>query len=185
MINLSELTGGTFFGGRYGMSDGTIVNYKNWEISFDYYDLYSGKFNQRFTRVFVPITSKDNFRFEIYNNGIIRSVEKLFGAQDVEIGIKGFDKKFILKANNEFKLKKLLQNPNLRSLIEKESEFNFQISNYKGIWEEKTENLELSFFVQGEIKSMEKLNSLLDIFKITLENLEENHSITKPAANHR
>lgn len=178
--NFSELTGGTFFSGRYGMSDRAIVNYKNWEISFDYYDLYSGKFNQRFTRIFVPITSKDNFRFEIYNNGIIRSVEKFFGAQDVEIGIKGFDKKFILKANNEFKLKKLLQNSNLRSSIEKESEFNFQISNYKGIWEEKTENLELSFFVKGEIKSIEKLRSLLDIFKITLENLEENHSITKP-----
>lgn len=171
----SELTGGTFFTGRYGMLDGTIVNYKNWNIVFDYYDLYSGKFKQRFTRIFVPIDSRDNFKFEIYNNGIIRSVEKFFGAQDIEIGIKEFDKKFILKANNEFKLKRLLQNSTLRSLIKKEAEFNFQISNYKGIWEEETTNFELSFFAKGEIKSIETLNSLLNIFKITLESLEESH----------
>ncbi|MFY0481538.1 hypothetical protein ACI6PS_02950 [Flavobacterium sp. PLA-1-15] len=181
--HFSESTGGTFFSGRYGKLDGTIVNYKNWDIVFDYYDLYSGKFNQRFTRIFVPIDSRDSFKFEIYNNGIVRSVEKFFGAQDIEIRIKEFDKKFILKANNEFKLKKLLQNSTLRSLIEKEAEFNFQISNYKGIWGEKTTGFELSFFAKGEIKSIETLNSLLDIFKITLESLEENHSITKPSAN--
>ena len=95
----SNLNGGTFFEGQYGMLDGTIINYKNWVITFDYFDLYSGKYKERFTRIYVPLNSKDDFRFEIYNNGIIRTIEKIFGAQDIEIGIKEFDKRFILKSN--------------------------------------------------------------------------------------
>lgn len=175
--SFSEQAGGIFFEGQYGMLDGTIITYKNWKIVFDYYDLYSGKFNERFTRVFVPIVSLDDFKFEIYNNGIIRSIEKIFGTQDIEIGIKEFDKQFILKTNNGFKLKKLLLNQQIRQLLEIQKEVNFEISNYEGIWEKETESLELSFFVKGEIKSIETLNSLLDIFKLVLDNLTENHSI--------
>lgn len=180
--SFSEQTGGTFFEGQYGMLDGTIIPYKNWKIVFDYYDLYSGKFNERFTRIFVSIVSLDNFRFEIYNNGIIRSLEKIFGAQDIEIGIKEFDKRFILKANNGFKLKKLLINPQIRQLLEIQNEVNFEISNYKGIWEKETQDLELSFFVKGEIKSIETLSSLLDLFKLVLDNLAENQSINNKAS---
>lgn len=180
--SFSEQTGGTFFEGQYGMLEGTIISYKNWKIVFDYYDLYSGKFNERFTRIFVSIVSLDNFRFEIYNNGIIRSIEKIFGAQDIEIGIKEFDKRFILKANNGFKLKKLLINPQIRQLLEIQNEVNFEISNYKGIWEKETQDLELSFFVKGEIKSIETLSSLLDLFKLVLDNLAENKSINNKAS---
>jgi len=180
--SFSEQTGGTFFEGQYGMLDGTIISYKNWKIVFDYYDLYSGKFNERFTRIFVPIVSLDDFRFEIYNNGIIRSIEKIFGAQDIEIGIKEFDKRFILKANNGFKLKKLLLNPRIRQLLEIQKEVNFEISNYKGIWEKKTPELELSYFVKGEIKSIETLSSLLDLFKLVLDKLVENQSIDNKAS---
>ena len=179
--SFSEQTGGTFFEGQYGMLDGTIISYKNWKIVFDYYDLYSGKFNERFTRIFVPIVSLDDFRFEIYNNGIIRSIEKIFGAQDIEIGIKEFDKRFILKANNGFKLKKLLLNPRIRQLLEIQKEVNFEISNYKGIWEKETQELDVSFFVKGEIKSIETLSSLLDLFKLVLDNLVENQSIDNKA----
>ncbi len=175
--SFSKQSGGTFFEGEYGMLDGTIVSYKNWKIVFDYYDLYSGKFNERFTRVFVPIVSLDDFRFEIYNNGIIRSIEKFFGAQDIEIGIKEFDKRFILKSNNGFKLKKLLLNPQIRQLLEFQKEVNFEISNYKGIWEKESQELELSFFLKGEVKSIETLNFLLELFKLVLDNLAENHSI--------
>lgn len=180
--SFSEQTGGTFFEGQYGMLDGTIISYKNWKIVFDYYDLYSGKFNERFTRIFVSIVSLDNFRFEIYNNGIIRSIEKIFGAQDIEIGIKEFDKRFILKANNRFKLKKLLINPQIRQFLEMQNEVNFEISNYKGIWEKETQDLELSFFVKGEIKSIETLSSLLDLFKLVLDNLAENKSINNKSS---
>jgi len=179
--SFSEQTDGFFFKGEYGMLDGTIITYKNWKIIFDYYDLYSGKFNERFTRVFVPIDSLDDFKFEIYNNGIIRSIEKIFGAQDIEIGITEFDKRFILKANNGFKLKKLLQNPQIRQLLEIQKEVNFEISNYKGIWEKETNDYELSFFIKGEVKSIETLNSLLTLFKLVLDNLTDNHSINNKA----
>jgi len=181
--SFSEQTGGTFFEGQYGKLDGTIVAYKNWQIVFDYYDLYSGKFHERYTRIFVSINSLDDFKFEIYNNGIIRSIEKILGAQDIEIGVKEFDRRFILKSNNGFKLKKLLQNPELRKLLEIQKEVNFEVSNYKGIWEKENESYELSFFAKGEIKSYETLNSILEIFKLVLDSLAENNSIDIKASN--
>ena len=87
-----------------------------------------------------------------------------------------------MKANNGFKLKKLLINPQIRQLLEIQNEVNFEISNYKGIWEKETQDLELSFFVKGEIKSIETLSSLLDLFKLVLDNLAENQSINNKAS---
>lgn len=181
--NFSKQLGGIYIEGQYGQLDGTLVSYDGWNIKFDYYDLYSGKFSSRFTRVFVSINSLDNFRFEVYNNGAIRSIEKIFGAQDIEIGIKEFDNKYILKSNDGFKLKKLLQNQEIRKLIQSQKEVNIEISNYRGIWEKEVDELELSFFVQGEIKSIEILISLLNLFKLILDNLAEDNSIEKKATN--
>lgn len=125
------------------------------------------------TRVIAPITLKDNFKFEIYREGFVRKIEKLFGAQDIEIGYPDFDKAFTIKSNNESKIKTLLRNKEIRNLISSQTEVNIQISNYQGIWEkELPENeFELSYFIDDEIKDIETLKSLLELFKLILDDL--------------
>lgn len=169
----SDQTNGTFKEGYSWQSDSTEIEYKNWKIVFDNYRLWSGKYSTQMTRVIAPITLKDHFKFEIYNEGFTRKIEKLFGAQDIEIGYPDFDKAFTIKSNNEFKIKTLLRNKELRNRIAIQKEVNIHISDQKGIWEQKLpENeFELSYYIDGEIDNLETLNSLLELFKILLNEM--------------
>ena len=157
------------------LSDRTEIRYKCWSIFFDYYNITSGKFSHRMTRVIAPIIAVDDFRFELYRNGFVRKIEKIFGAQDVEIGRAEFDKAFVIKTNNEFRIKTLLQNQKIRSLIEAQKDVSIIISDQKGIWEGNLPKgeLELAFYADGEIKDFEVFKSLLLLFKQLLDKLEE------------
>lgn len=166
-------TGGTFKVGYSWISDSTEIEYKNWKIIFDNFTVWSGKYSSETTRIIAPITLSTNFRFEIYREGFIRKIEKLFGAQDIEIGYPEFDTAFTIKSNNEFKIKTLLRNKDIRSILESQKEVNLIISDKKGIWEEKLpENeFELSYYLDGEVHDFEILKSLLQLFKLVLDEL--------------
>jgi hypothetical protein len=166
-------TKGTFKEGYSWRPDSNEIEYKNWKIVFDNYKLWSGKYSAQMTRIVVPITLKDHFKFEIYNEGFVRKIEKLFGAQDIEIGYPDFDKAFTIKSNNEFKIKALLRNKDLRNRIALQKEVNIQICDQKGIWENKLpENeFELSYYMDGEVDNIETLNSILELFKILLDQM--------------
>jgi hypothetical protein len=172
-------TNGTFTEGYSWNSDSTTIEYKQWKIVFDHYTLWSGKYSSKMTRVIAPITLNDNFKFEIYNEKLIRKIEKLFGAQDVEIGYPDFDKAFAIKSNNEHKIKTLLRNKEIRNLIESQKITNIQICSNKGIWEEELPKgeFELSYFTDGEIDDIKILKSLLLLFNLMLDNLFEINSI--------
>jgi hypothetical protein len=85
----------------------------------------------------------------------------------------------VIKANNEFKIKSLLQNHKIRNLIEVQKEMNIEVSDQKGIWEEKLpeKEFELSYFMEGEIKDVEELKLLLRLFKEILDELYQMKSI--------
>lgn len=166
-------TNGTFAEGYSWRSDSTTIEYKNRKIVFDNYRLWSGKYSTLLTRVVVPISVRDNFKFEIYNEGLIRKIEKLFGAQDIQIGYPDFDKAFTIKSNNEFKTKALLRNKEIRNSIATQKEVNIQICNQKGIWEQilPENESELSYYTDEEIDNLKTLNSLLELFKLLLDEM--------------
>ncbi|MFH6936503.1 hypothetical protein [Flavobacterium sp. FlaQc-30] len=171
---------GTFKEGYSWRSDSTEIKYKHWKITFDNYTLWSGKFRAIMTRIIVPITLHDNFNFEVYNEGFIRKVEKLFGAQDIEIGYPDFDKTFTIKSNNDTKTKALLRNKEIRDLISSQKEVNIQICNQKGIWEEKLpkNEFELSYYCDGKVLDLNILKSLLELFKLLLDEMLQITAIT-------
>ena len=183
----AKIIDGVFIEGISWHSDRTEVQYQNWKVVFENYTLWSGKYSTETTRIFVSFISLDDFRFEIYRNGFVRKIEKLFGAQNIKIGREEFDRAFIIKANNEFKIKKLLQNQKVRSCLENLKELNIQVCDQYGIWENKLpeRELQLSFFTEDEIKDLEVLKLILDLFKEMLNELFKMKSITenKPAAN--
>ena len=174
---------GKFIEGESWHSDRTEVDYNNWKIIFDNYTEYkiSGghSFEQIYTRITVPFISIDNFRFDIYHSNLIYNIGKIFGAQDIEIGNSEFDKKFIVKANNEFKTKSLFNDKKICTKILNQKHFNLQISDQRGIWEHKLPEgeLELSFFVENEILDIERLKFLNELFKDLINKLHAIKSI--------
>jgi len=158
----SNEIGGNFIKAVAWHSAKTEIEYKGFHILFDNYTIYSGKYSQILTRCRFGFNSDQNFRFQIYRNGIARTIEKIFGAQDIKIGFDDFDKSFIIKSNDDFKIFNLLKDEKIRNLIEAQDEVNIVLSNQKGIWEEMLpENeFELCYYTEKRIKNMEELKKI-------------------------
>ncbi len=164
-------TNGKYLEPKYDEDAKTEVAYGELKILFDYYTNYitvGGQNHEKtYTRVIFAYKAVDNFRFEIYDNGFIRSIEKIFGAEDIEIGKPDFDKKFIVKSTSPIKIRTFLQNEKIRNSIESLKEVNILVSDCKGIWGKKLpeKEFELTYFSSNRIKSTEELKTLLNLFK--------------------
>lgn len=174
---LAKETNGEYIPPKYDESAKTEVMYGEWKITLDYFINYitvGGQNHEKtYSRVIFAYQAVDDFRFEIYNNGFIRSIEKIFGAQDVEIGRADFDKKYIIKSNHPFKIKSFLQNEEIRKEIESLKEVNILVSDQKGIWEEKLpeKEFELSYFASKKIKDIAEFKVLLSLFEKMIDEL--------------
>ncbi len=163
----AEKIGGEYIPRKHWNSDRTLFHYKNFKIYFDYFTYYtSGKasLSKTFTRVVNPYKSNDDFQFNIYEDELIFKIAKIFGFQDVKIGKEEFDKKYIIKTNNEQKLKNIFNSTTLQKKIENFENASLLISKKYGVWEEELpENeYELSFVLNYHVKDLETLTKSKD-----------------------
>jgi hypothetical protein len=185
-LRFAKEINGIFIEGKSWESDKVISQYKNFDILFDNYTLWSGKYNQIYTRIIVPFYSETDFEFEIYRGDIMTWLEFFFGSQDIKIGRPEFDKQFVVKSNSELKIKTLLQNQKIRTFIQSQKKGNLEISKCNGIWKPKIvkNNFQLSFFIEGELIDFEKLKTFQSFFVELIDQLSKMDLIfPKPAAN--
>lgn len=64
-----------------------------------------------------PVPVPDNFKLAIHKEGFLDSAGKLFGMQDVVLGYPDFDKRFIVKTNDEAKVKTLFSDEEVRATL--------------------------------------------------------------------
>jgi hypothetical protein len=166
---------GKFVEGIAWHSDHTEVSYKDFNLIFDNFTMWSGKYNQAFTRVRFSYISEQDFVFKIYRNGIVRTLEKLIGAQDVKIGFDEFDRAFIIKSNDNYKIFDLLKVEALRNLIEVQEDVNIEVSKNKGVWGDALpENeFELCFYSEKIINDVDKLEKIYELFIVIINRLLE------------
>jgi hypothetical protein len=104
---LSQEIKAQYVDGGLWKGDKVITKVGEWAVTLDTYTVSTGKSSTTFTRMRAPYINKDGFRFTIYRKNIFSTVGKLFGMQDIEIGIPTFDEKFIIKGNNKLKIMEL------------------------------------------------------------------------------
>ena len=141
--------------------------YEGWEILLHRYEVDrrgpEGDYRDSliYTRMRVPFINKHSLRFKIYPANFLNSVEKLFMMQDIEVGDVAFDRKFIVKCNEEQKIKLLLNDPTLKDLLYEQPEFIFFEIQGKKIDA-------LRFECAGNIRKISQLKALFEMFAITL-----------------
>jgi hypothetical protein len=93
--------------------------------------------------------------------------------QDLEIGDDAFDQDFILKSNQESKLRELLAGSKIRELISQQPEIYFAVKDDEGFFRSNFPDGvdELYFQVVGIIKDVERLKLLYELFAETLDQL--------------
>jgi hypothetical protein len=144
-----------------------------WVVTLDTYTVNTGKSSVTFTRMRAPFVNRDGFRFTITRAGIFSPVARVLGFQDVEVGDPAFDKAFVIKSNDEPRVRTLLADPDLRARFALQPTLTLSVLDDEG-WFGATfpEGVdELKFHTVGIIKDLVRLQHLFELFAATLNRL--------------
>ncbi len=165
--------GGHFDDGGFWGRDALRYQSGEWEVTLDTYTVSTGKSSTTYTRMRAPFINKDGLHFCIYRSSFFSPVGKLFGMQDIQIGDPFFDEQFVIKGNSEERVRVLLNDSELKGLIEAQPRIRFEVRDDEGWFSTKfPEGVdELYFSCVGVVKDPILLRNLFGIFCITLERL--------------
>ena len=168
---LSEKIGANFDEGGFARSQRVDVSHEDWTISLDAY--YNPGTKSTFTRLSAPYVNTDGFRFSIYRKGIFSDIGKRLGMQDVEVGFQEFDEDFIIKGNDESKLRALFADSEVRKQLTLQRGVHLSVEAAGG-WFRKDDppsTDKLTFQVPGVIKDIERLELLFRLMSVTLDRM--------------
>ena len=127
------------------------------------------------TRMRAPFPNPSGFRLSIYRASVFSALGSLLGMQDIQVGHPDFDADFVIKGNNEHAVRKLCANARLRALVTAQSSFQLTIQDDDGWFGRKCppEVDVLVFDVAEQIRTVDRLKGLYDVFAETLNQLSE------------
>jgi hypothetical protein len=161
-------------GGFWGRSK-VEAAHGQWIITLDTYTVSTGKSSVTYTRMRAPYVNPEGFQFTVYRRGIFSDIGKWLGMQDVEVGDPQFDQDFIIKGNDEAKVRRLFADAKLRELISAQPTIHFCVKDDEDrFWGGRNfppDVDELYFRVTGVIKDVDRLKLLYDLFSETLDEL--------------
>ena len=165
--------GAQYVEGGFWKGDKVQATHGPWTITLDTYTVSTGKSSIVYTRMRAPFADTEEFRFTVYRKGIFSDAGKWFGMQDIEIGDEDFDRDFILKSNQEQKLRELLGSTKIRELISQQPQIYFAVKDDEGFFGSSFPGGvdELYFQVVGIVKDVERLKLLYALFAETLDQL--------------
>ena len=100
-------------GGVFGTHK-VVVREKVWTITLDTYAVHTGKATIPFTRLRAPFFNKEEFRFKLERRNFFSPIADFFGRKSLSIGHPEFDKQFVIEGKDDYKLKKLFANEEIR-----------------------------------------------------------------------
>jgi hypothetical protein len=112
------------------------------------------------TQFLVPVSNTE-FELTLRQQGLLQEAGKLFGLQDIIIGIPEIDKKFIIQSNDEAKAKTLFSNNDVNELLLSLDDVTLQTTS-----KENTEGIKTSFlemFIEDGITDPEKLRVMYTV----------------------
>ncbi len=170
---LSQEIGAEFVEGGLWKGNKVQAHVKPWTITLDTYTVSTGKSSVTYTRMRAPYVNPEGFRFTIYRKSIFSDLGKFLGMQDIEVSDPDFDEAFIIKGNDESRVRDLLANPKIRQMIQDQPAIRLEVKDSEGWFGPKfPEDVdELSFQVVGVIKDVERLKALFDLFATVLDQL--------------
>jgi hypothetical protein len=143
-----------------------------WTITLETY--YSGADKRTYTRLRAEYISLDAFRFTVYRRGLFTEVAKSIGMQDVDVGHADFDRDFVVKGNDEAKLRALFSDPDLRRLVTVQPRLHLSVQEPWGFFSRRRlpENtLEMCYTAPGVIKDPARLKGLFQLLAAALARL--------------
>ncbi len=163
---LSENIQGKFVAGDFWHENKVVAHVGEWPVTIDIYHEAVGSASVTYTRLRAPYINTDGLRFHISHRSVFSGVGKWLGMQDIEVGDSTFDEEFILQGTNPDEVKALLADPDLRRRLLTQPSLQVQVKDDEGWF---TVHFpkgvdELCLQVLGEVKDVNRLQALYDLF---------------------
>ena len=160
-------------GGLWGSGSKVVVQTGQWIVTLDTYTVSTGKSSTTYTRMRAPYVNADNFRFTIYPEGIFSGLGRALGMQDIAIGDSDFDGDFVIKGNDETKVRQFFGDDTLKALLYTQSDLLFQVKDDEGWFGTSfPEGVDELYFQRlGVMKNLAELRALFDLFSYSLHRL--------------
>ncbi len=170
---LAEEAGAEYFEGGFWKGDKVQTRTGPWTMTLDTFTVHTGQVHITCTRLRAPYVNPGGLRFSVYRKGILSGLGKLLGMQDIEIGDTDFDEAFIVKGTDEFQVRELFADPEIRSLLMAQPQIHLEVKDSEGWFGPAfPENVdELHFQVAGVIKDVDRLKGLFKLFAVVLDRL--------------
>ena len=124
----------TYAKGGIFKSDKIEATFENWQIVYDTFVIPTGSIMLIYTRIRTPFIAKTDFQFRISKKNFLNKIAEKFGKSDIETGDLILDDIFIIKSNSAEKVKHLLSDEKIKSLLLEKADSDFEISHgYKSI----------------------------------------------------
>ena len=165
--------GADFVDGGFWRGNKVQSHVKQWTVTLDIYTVSSGHSHQHYTRMRAPYVNADGFRFLVYRRGVFTDLGKLLGMQDVEVGFPEFDGQFVLKGNDQARLRQFFSYEKIRSLLQAQPDVRFEVVDDEGFFgAEFPKGVdELRLQARGVIKDVNRLKQFFELFAATLDQL--------------
>jgi len=169
----------TYVKGGLLKSDKIEATFQNWQIVYDFFTMPIGAIVAIYTRIRTPFVVKSDFKFRISKKNFLTKVAEKFGDSDVITGDSRIDDIFVIQSNSAEKVKNLLSDEKIKSLLLDKADLDFEVSHgYSGIGRQFPNNGDgLSLVVLYESKDKDRLMLIYNLFGEILTSLLETGDI--------
>ncbi len=170
---LSHEIGAEFVEGGLRKGNKVQAHVGTWTITLDAYAVNTQHSHVTYTRMRAPYVNPEGFRFTIYRKGIFSDLGKLLGMRDIEVGDPEFDEAFIIKGIDEYRVRDLFANAQIRKMVQAQPQIHLEVKDSEGWFGPKFPDDvdELYFQVVGVMQDVERLKALFDLFAAVLDQL--------------
>lgn len=170
---LSRELGGEYTRGTWKGGERIEVRHGEWILTLDTYVVPVGKAYIPMSRMRAPFVNADGLWLKLHRESFFSSWGRFFGMQDLQIGVPEFDAAFVIKGNDERKVREFLANEKLRAVLLAEKDVQLSVEDDEGWFGTKfPENAdELRLVWQGHEKDPERLRRLFELFAEALDQL--------------
>ncbi|MEO0896400.1 MAG: DUF3137 domain-containing protein [Bacteroidota bacterium] len=165
---------GQFVQGKWGRGDKIYVRHEEWVIVFDTFVKSYGNTHVPFTRIRAPYLYRDDFVFEVFRKKAIHGIGLMMGMEDIHVADPEFDRHFIVKGNDQKKVRAFFNNSMIRQFIAYQPEIHLRIREDEDkIFKPKFPKgiNEVYMEARGKIKNLDRLHDLYELFAETLDQL--------------
>jgi hypothetical protein len=170
---LSRELGGEFTRGDWRRGDRLEVRHGEWTLTLDTFVVPAGKVYIPMTRMRAPFVNADKLWMKLHRASIFSSWGRFFGMQDIQIGIADFDEAYVIKGNDERKVRAFLANETLRALLLGEKDVQLSVEDDEDWFGAKfpSDTDELRLVWGGHEKDPERVRRLFQLFAEALDQL--------------